>query len=273
VSAPDMRLVLSNRPQNVALVRQALGGLAGALGIDDALLADIKTAVSEACNNVVLHAYPGEEGPLEVYACPDGAQLEIVVRDRGGGIQPRAPEPEAAMHGVGLSLIQALTERVEFIGGLGEGTEVRMEFRSDSPLLGELADDRLNGDATLPEGETVVSVARPLAGAVLSSIIAVLAARAGFSVERLSDAQLITDAISAHAAGTFLGTRVNAGIEAGDRRLELQLGPLVSGGGSALVQASAVGGLEPVLERLSDELLVEPVNGHEQLRLAIVDRR
>jgi serine/threonine-protein kinase RsbW len=267
-----MRLVLTNRPQNVALVRQALGGLASALGIDDALLADIKTAVSEACNNVVLHAYPGEDGPLEVYACPDGAQLEIVVRDEGEGIQPSAPEPDAAMHGVGLSLIQALTERVEFIGGAGEGTEVRMEFRADSPLLSETYEEP-NGAVELPHGETVVSVARPLAGAVLSCIIAVLAARAGFSVERLSDAQLITDAVSAHAAGAFVGTRVNAAIEAGDRRLDVQLGPLVSGGGTALVQASAVGGLEPVLERLSDELMVEPVNGHEQLRLAIVDRR
>ena len=57
---PDMRLVLSNRPENVALVRQALGGVAASVGIHEALLADIKTAVSEACNNVVLHAYADE---------------------------------------------------------------------------------------------------------------------------------------------------------------------------------------------------------------------
>ena len=196
MTPPDLRLLLSNRPQNVALVRQALGGLAGAVGLDDGLLADVKTAVSEACNNVVLHAYPGGEGPLEVYVCPDGTQLEIVV-----------------------------------------------------------------------------SVDQTLAGPVLSSVIAVLAARAGFSIERLSDAQLITDAIAAHAAGTFEGTRVNTAIEAGDRELELNLAPLVDGGGNALVTASAVGGLEPVLERLSDELVVEPVDGAERLRLRIVDRR
>jgi anti-sigma regulatory factor (Ser/Thr protein kinase) len=269
-----MRLVLGNRPQNVALVRQALSGLAGAVGIDDSLLADVKTAVSEACNNVVLHAYPDGDGPLEVYACPDGTNLEVVVRDRGEGIQPSAPEPTATMHGVGLSLIQALTERVEFGGGLGQGTEVRMAFRSDSPLLTDPIDDQgVNGEVELPAGETVVSVARSLAGAVLSSVIAVLAARAGFSVERLSDAQLITDAIAAHAAGPFRGARVNAAIEAGDRRLDVLLAPLVGGGGNALVSASAVGGLEPVLERLSDELVIEPVDDSEQLRLAIVDAR
>ena len=272
MSTPDLRLFLSNRPQNVALVRQALGGLAGAVGLDEGLLADVKTAVSEACNNVVLHAYPGGEGPLEVYVCPDGTQLEIVVRDVGEGIQPRTPEPDEAMHGVGLSLIQALTERVEFVGGVGEGTEVRMEFRSDEPLRTQHVEDGA-GEIQLPEGEIVVSVDQTLAGPVLSSVIAVLAARAGFSIERLSDAQLITDAIAAHAAGTFEGTRVNTAIEAGDRELELNLAPLVDGGGNALVTASAVGGLEPVLERLSDELVVEPVDGAERLRLRIVDRR
>jgi len=272
MTPPDLRLLLSNRPQNVALVRQALGGLAGAVGLDDGLLADVKTAVSEACNNVVLHAYPGGEGPLEVYVCPDGTQLEIVVRDVGEGIQPRTPEPDEAMHGVGLSLIQALTERVEFVGGVGEGTEVRMEFRSDEPLRTQHVEDGA-GEVQLPEGEIVVSVDQTLAGPVLSSVIAVLAARAGFSIERLSDAQLITDAIAAHAAGTFEGTRVNTAIEAGDRELELNLAPLVDGGGNALVTASAVGGLEPVLERLSDELVVEPVDGAERLRLRIVDRR
>jgi anti-sigma regulatory factor (Ser/Thr protein kinase) len=269
-----MRLVLSNRPQNVTLVRQALSGLAVAVGLDEGLLADVKTAVSEACNNVVLHAYPDGDGPLEVYVCPAGTQLEVVVRDEGEGIQPQTPVPDATMHGVGLSLIQALTERVEFVGGLGEGTEVRMAFRADSPLLSDPVDEQgvFNGEVELPHGETVVSVALPLAGAVLGSVIAVLAARAGFSVERLSDAQLITDAIAAHAAGAFRGARVNAAFEAGDRRLDLILAPLVDGGGNALVSASAVGGLEPVLERLSDEVVVEPEDGTERLRLAIVDR-
>src|SRR3954469_8333257 len=110
-AAPDMRLVINNRPENVALVRQALGGLANSIGIDEGLLSDMKTAVSEACNNVVLHAYAEGTGPLDVYVCPDQHDIDVVVRDSGTGIQPRAPEPQAGMQGVGLSLIQALTER------------------------------------------------------------------------------------------------------------------------------------------------------------------
>ena len=85
MSPPDLRLLLSNRPQNVALVRQALGGLAGAVGLDEGLLADVKTAVSEACNNVVMHAYDEEPGPLDVllYARQDAIDEEG--RGYGGG--------------------------------------------------------------------------------------------------------------------------------------------------------------------------------------------
>jgi serine/threonine-protein kinase RsbW len=273
--APDVRITLPNLPENVALVRQALTGLAGSIGIDESLLSDIKTAVSEACNNVVLHAYDsGGPGPLEVYVCPRGREVEVVVRDRGTGIQPRAPERDAAMQGVGLSLIQALTQSVEFGGGVGEGTEVRMAFLADAEL--DVPADSGNGDqpdVDPPGGDAVVSVADPLVAPVLSSVVAVLAARAGLSVERLADAQLVTDAIAAHAGGAFLGPRVHAGIDAGEHRLELRVGPLVQGGSDALVESSAVGGLGPVLERLADAVSTESHEDHELLHLVISDRR
>jgi anti-sigma regulatory factor (Ser/Thr protein kinase) len=268
-----MRLVQSNRPENVALVRQALGGLAASIGIHEGLLADMKTAVSEACNNVVLHAYDDGLGPLEVYVCPEAHEILVVVRDQGTGIQPREPEPDAAMQGVGLSLIQALTEKVEFVGGVEQGTEVRMSFRSERAL-------RVNGDGPTattalnpPPGDTVLSASGRLVGPVLGSVIAVLAARAGFSVERLSDAQIVTDAIAAHAAEAFPGPYVNAAVDTAERRLELRVGPLIDGGADRLVASSAVGGLAPVLERLTDEMAIEQRDGGEDLRLAIVDPR
>src|SRR5688572_313071 len=272
---PDVRLTLPNLPENVALVRQALTGLAGSIGIDESLLSDIKTAVSEACNNVVLHAYAnGGSGPLDVYVCPGPHEVHVVVTDEGNGIQPRPPEREAAMQGVGLSLIQALTQSVEFVGGVGEGTEVRMAFRSDVALKVPPASGN-GGSADLepPAGDTLVSACDPLVAPVLSSVIAVLAARSGFSVERLSDAQLVTDAIAAHAGGAFVGKRVHAGIDAADQRLELRLGPLVQGGSHTLVASSAVGGLGPLLEQLADDVSTQARDGHEELHLVISDHR
>ena len=61
---PIVGLHLESRPQTLTIVRGILGGLAEVLAIDPELLDDLKTAVSEACNNVVLHAYDGGPGPM-----------------------------------------------------------------------------------------------------------------------------------------------------------------------------------------------------------------
>jgi serine/threonine-protein kinase RsbW len=56
VTARELRLTLRATPDNVIVVRQAVAGLGEALGLSGPRIADLKTVVSEACNNVVLHA-------------------------------------------------------------------------------------------------------------------------------------------------------------------------------------------------------------------------
>jgi len=72
-AAGEVRLTLPAVAENVAVVRQALTGMTEALGIGPGVLADMKTAVSEACNNVVVHAYPepAPARPVEVKAVAD----------------------------------------------------------------------------------------------------------------------------------------------------------------------------------------------------------
>ena len=66
------------------------------------------------------------------FTCAFGpTELEVIVSDDGVGIRPNVPEPDLEVQGLGLSLIQALTDRVEFLGGMGEGTKVRMSFAFD----------------------------------------------------------------------------------------------------------------------------------------------
>ena len=90
---PELRLVLPNRAENVALVRRALSGVVDVLELGEARLLDINAAVSEACNNVVVHAYEGAEGPMDVYLCIQPTELEVIVSDHGVGIRPNVPEP------------------------------------------------------------------------------------------------------------------------------------------------------------------------------------
>jgi len=125
---PDLELMLPARAENVAVVRHAFGGLGDVLEVGDQTLSDIKLAVTEACTNVVVHAYPDGEGPLDVRAAVDQRRLTVVVADEGRGILPRADSPGL---GLGLPLIATLAESLELGTGSDDRTEVRMTFDLD----------------------------------------------------------------------------------------------------------------------------------------------
>jgi len=99
-----------------------------------------------------------------------------------------------------------------------------------------------------------------------------VAARAGFSVERLSDAQILADTLAAHGPAAFSGRHLHLTIDTDDQELKIRLGPLVEDGASALVSSSAVGGLDPLIERLTDELSVDSLEDGEQLVMSLRDR-
>ena len=127
MSAPDLVLTLPARAENVAVVRHAFGGLGDALDIEDQVLADVKLAVTEACTNVVVHAYPDDtDGPMEIAAGVRDGRLTIAVRDEGRGMLPR---PDSPGLGLGLPLIATLSETLELGRADDDRTEVRMTFR------------------------------------------------------------------------------------------------------------------------------------------------
>jgi serine/threonine-protein kinase RsbW len=127
----DVELAMPARAENVAIVRHAIGALGEAIEIDAQTLSDIRLAVTEACTNVVVHAYPdGREGPLEVMATLGGEELTVVVRDEGKGIAARTDSPGL---GLGLPLIASLAERVELGHDERARTEVRMTFSLNGP--------------------------------------------------------------------------------------------------------------------------------------------
>src|SRR3954462_5835857 len=129
IEAPDLELTLPARPENVAVARHAIGGVAGVVAGPDQTLADVKLAVTEACTNVVVHAYPNGEGPMGLRATVRDAVLRVVVVDEGRGILPRADSPGP---GLGLPPIASLAESLEVGTGTNDETEVRMTFRLDA---------------------------------------------------------------------------------------------------------------------------------------------
>jgi serine/threonine-protein kinase RsbW len=130
---PDLEISLPARAENVAVIRHVLGGIGDALGLHPEILSDVKLAVSEACANAVIHAYEeGEAGLLDVEVSALSEQLEVVVRDHGRGMAPRADSPGL---GVGLPLMATLSQSLELTNRTDGGTEIRMSFVTKDPGL------------------------------------------------------------------------------------------------------------------------------------------
>jgi serine/threonine-protein kinase RsbW len=118
-------------PESLPVVRQALTGAAEDLRLRADLLDDVKIAVSEACNNAVVHAYPaGSAGALEVVIWTEPRRLVVEVRDWGAGMAPRSVQTETGL-GLGLSLMASLAEEVTLGRGGGDATVVRLGFALD----------------------------------------------------------------------------------------------------------------------------------------------
>src|ERR1700753_3474734 len=86
-STTDVKLTLPARPENVSVIRHVLGAFAEALQLPEDLVEDLRLAVTEACTNVVRHAYPPDvAGPMEITISPDEDLVSVVVADHGRGI-------------------------------------------------------------------------------------------------------------------------------------------------------------------------------------------
>lgn len=257
-----LQLSLPARPENVVVVRQAVAGLGEALGFSDQRVDDLKVVVSEACNNVVVHAYKDQPGPLTVRAEPGASELVVKVFDEGIGFQPRAANGENASLGLGLPLIASLSDAFEVTGRAGEGTTTTICFSFDEkqrPVEGAPSFDDLDDALTLEiiPGEA----ARP----VIARVIGALAARAGFSVERLSDTVLLGDVLSAHDPADFPEDRVSISFRAGEGTLDVRVGPLVEGGGERILDEMDLPGGEGSLRALARDMDVVTEDGAEYL--------
>ena len=126
MGASDVRLTLPARPENVAVVRHVLGAFAEALLLPDPVIEDMRLAVTEACTNVVRHAYAdGDPGPVEILIRPVADTLQVVVSDEGRGL---GPSPDKSGPGLGLPLIAALAHSLEIEQAPSNGSRLRMSF-------------------------------------------------------------------------------------------------------------------------------------------------
>ncbi|MGE5281208.1 MAG: ATP-binding protein [Chloroflexota bacterium] len=249
--------------ENVAVVRHALAGLAEQVGMDETGVADLKTIVTEACMNVVVHAYDEGTGPMTVEAEADESWLTVIVKDSGSGINPRADSERESLK-LGLSLIAALSSSFSISGGSSRGTEVMMRVPIRGPEAGEQDEDLRDLKPAQADGAEIAVGQAELLAPVLARLVGALAARRDLPVERLSDAVLLTDSISVAAPGCFTDGWIRFDFGESDEGLELRLGPMEAGGADRMHQALELPGVGSV-EKLADELSVEEGEDGEYL--------
>lgn len=130
-----MNLEFPSKSANEGFARAAVACFAAQLDPTLDELGDIKTAVSEAVTNCIVHAYPDELGPviLKARILPDNV-LDIVVKDRGRGIedveQARAPMFTTGgedRSGMGITIMESFMTEFHLSSAPGKGTTVHMK--------------------------------------------------------------------------------------------------------------------------------------------------
>lgn len=132
-----IKLEFPARAVNEGFARAAVAAFVSQLDPTLTELGDLKTAVSEAVTNAVVHAYPDSLGVIQLRArILPGGELELVVKDKGVGIEDveRARTPlyttgGEERSGMGFTIMEGFTDRLRVRSAPGRGTTVTMRRR------------------------------------------------------------------------------------------------------------------------------------------------
>lgn len=133
-----IKLEFPSRSSNEGFARAAAAAFAAQLDPNMEELGDIRTAVSEAVTNAIVHGYEGTRGLVTLRATlDDKGEMYIEVEDQGQGIpdiaQAMEPfyttHPEQERSGMGFAVMQTFMDDVEVVSAPGQGTCVKMRKR------------------------------------------------------------------------------------------------------------------------------------------------
>ena len=131
----QMQITFPSKSVNEGFARSVVACFAAQLDPTLDELGDIKTAVSEAVTNCIVHAYPEEIGTITLKArILPGGVLDLVIRDRGRGIpdvekarQPMFTTGGAERSGMGFTIMQSFMNELKVTSQPGKGTTVHMK--------------------------------------------------------------------------------------------------------------------------------------------------
>ena len=131
----EARVFFSAKSENEAFARMFVAGFLTQLDPTVSEITDVKTAVSEAVTNAIIHGYENENGQVELFCGYQGRKIYIEVVDYGKGIsdisQAREPlftsKPEMERSGMGFTVMETFMENIRIESAEGKGTRIYME--------------------------------------------------------------------------------------------------------------------------------------------------
>lgn len=129
-----MKVVFDSKSENESFARVVVTAFLTRLDPTMEELSDVKTAVSEAVTNCIVHAYGEQEGKIEIESEIEGQVIRISIKDQGMGIEdiPAAMEPlyttrpELERSGMGFSFMEIFMDSLNVQSEPGKGTIVTM---------------------------------------------------------------------------------------------------------------------------------------------------
>lgn len=130
----EMKIEFSSKSANEAFARISVAAFASQLDPTIEEIADIKTSVSEAVTNAIIHAYPSSEGIVKIRARLFEEEIEIEISDNGEGIENIAEAKEALFttkgnlerSGMGFTIMENFMDKLEVESIVGLGTKITM---------------------------------------------------------------------------------------------------------------------------------------------------
>lgn len=131
----EMQLIFDSRSANESFARVTVAAFMTALNPTVEEVSDVKTAVSEAVTNAIIHGYDSEVHDIYIRCRTEGKTLYLEIEDKGKGMEDvkKAMEPlfttrpELERSGMGFSFMEAFMDHLEVISSPGNGTIVKME--------------------------------------------------------------------------------------------------------------------------------------------------
>ncbi|WP_027626912.1 anti-sigma F factor [Clostridium lundense] len=130
-----MKIEFLSKSENESFARVAVAAFASQLDPTIDEITDVKTAVSEAVTNSIIHGYGNEQGTVKIQAFIEGREITVIVSDNGIGIdnvqlamQPLyTSRPDLERSGMGFTVMESFMDSLSVKSEKGKGTEIIMK--------------------------------------------------------------------------------------------------------------------------------------------------